>query len=72
MHSMCVEVRAQVSGVGSLLPCVLWTLNSNCQAWQQLTLPAEPALPPKLILLIHIFVYLLTGKMLFLVCIILL
>lgn len=39
-----VEIRGQPVGVGSPLPlCMFQELNSGCQAWQQVPLPAEPS-----------------------------
>lgn len=39
-----VEVRGQIGRVGFLLlPSSGWGLNSNCQAWPQVSLPAEPS-----------------------------
>lgn len=45
--SMHVEIKGQFSGIGSHLPlCRCQELNSGCQAWQQVPLPAEPSHGP--------------------------
>lgn len=41
----CVEVKGQHEGVGCLLPCGTWTLNSDHQAWQWALLLTEPSTP---------------------------
>lgn len=34
MCEQCVQVRAELVAIGSvLLPCISWQLNSGCQAW---------------------------------------
>lgn len=39
---LCVEVRRQDMGTGTLLlPCGSWNLGSHCQPWQQAPLPPE-------------------------------
>jgi hypothetical protein len=44
---MHVEVTEQFLGVSSLLPpCGSCGLSSDCQAWQQVPLPAEPSRQP--------------------------
>lgn len=43
----CVKTRGQLEKVSSLLlPCRSWELNSDCQAWQEASLPAEPLTGP--------------------------
>lgn len=34
----------------SLLPCEFWVLNSDCQAWPQASLRAEPSCQPTFVL----------------------
>lgn len=46
-YGMCIEVRGQFMGVGSLPPFGLWKLNSGHWTWQQAPLPAEPCHWPR-------------------------
>lgn len=39
-----MQGREQLVGVGLLLPCGLWGLNSDAQAWRQAPLTAESLL----------------------------
>lgn len=51
---MCVEVKGQPEGVGSLLPPRgSWGSNSGCQAWQQALLPDKPFYWPNTIYETH-------------------
>lgn len=55
-HVMCVGAGGQLEEAGSLISlhgvCGTWRLNSGCQAWWQVPLPAEPSH-----WLIFIFIY---------------
>lgn len=55
-HGMPVEVRGQPEELVRTPRCGFWELNTDCQAWQQLSFPAEPAhWPTKLINMPDIF-----------------
>lgn len=41
-RSAYVEIGGQLTGVDFLLPYESWGLNSGCQAWLRISLPAEP------------------------------
>lgn len=42
-YDICVEVRGQITGIGSFFPsCGAWGWNLGPQAWQQASLPMEP------------------------------
>jgi hypothetical protein len=45
-HRTCVKFRGQLSGISSLssTKCIPGAMNSGCQAWRQVALPAEPSL----------------------------
>jgi len=42
-HSMCVKIRGQLAGVGSLLPTSRsWAVKSGLQALRQMPVPRKP------------------------------
>lgn len=46
-HGTHVEVREQWGGTGCLFPlCAFWGLNSGCQPWHLVPLPAVPSYWP--------------------------
>lgn len=54
-HGTHVEVRGQWEGTGYLLPlCAFWGLNSGCQIWLPVPVPAGPSHWPHFnILIMH-------------------